>query len=124
MLSYEVYKILHIFGLAGVFASLGGLTLHALNGGSREDNASLRLLVITNGICLLFLLVGGMGMLERLGMASSMPGWVWLKFLLWGGVGALMSVVMRKPDTARVVWFLLPVLAALGAWIALYKPLG
>jgi hypothetical protein len=124
MLSYEVYKILHIFGLAGVFASLGGLTLHALNGGSREDNSSRKLLVITNGTCLLFMLVGGMGMLARLGMASSMPAWVWLKFLLWGGVGALMSVVMRKPDTAKVIWFLLPVLAALGAGIALYKPLG
>ncbi len=65
-----------------------------------------------------------MGMLARMGMASSMPGWVWLKFLRWGGVGALMSVVMRKPGTAKVIWFLLPVLAALGAWIVLYKPLG
>ncbi len=124
MLSYEVYKILHIFGLAGVFTSLGGLTLHALNGGSREDNSSRKLLVITNGTCMLIMLGGGMGMLARMGMASSMPGWVWLKFLRWGGVGALMSVVMRKPGTAKVIWFLLPVLAALGAWIVLYKPLG
>ena len=123
MLSYEVYKIVHILGLVGVFAALGGLTLHALNGGSREDNPSRRLLVATHGVSLVLMLVAGMGMLARKGIMTDLPSWVWIKFLLWGVLGGLVSVVLRKPALAKPIWFLLPVLGAAGAWIALYKPM-
>jgi hypothetical protein len=124
MLSHDVYKIVHIMGLAGVFAALGGLTLHALNGGSREDNSSRRLLIATHGTSLILMLVGGMGMLAIRGMSSGLPGWAWLKLILWGLVGGLVSVILRKPSLARPIWFALPLLAGAGAWIALYKPMS
>ncbi|MEE2750732.1 MAG: hypothetical protein VX519_04835 [Myxococcota bacterium] len=124
MLSYQVYKIVHILGLAGIFAALGGLTLHALNGGTREDNPSRRLLVATHGMSLFLMLVGGMGMLARIGITSGLPVWAWLKLILWGLIGGLVSVILRKPALAKPIWFLLPILAGAGAWIALYKPMS
>ena len=35
MLPYGFYKVLHILGIALTLVALGGMTVHALNGGSR-----------------------------------------------------------------------------------------
>ncbi|MDP2310709.1 MAG: hypothetical protein Q8P18_32125 [Pseudomonadota bacterium] len=119
---YEVYKILHIIGLVAIWASLGGTEVHVLNGGTRATNKVRTLVSATHGVGLMLMLVGGFGMLARLGLTSDMPGWVMAKIVLWLVVGGLLAVPLRIPALARPLWFAMPFFAALGAWLALTKP--
>jgi hypothetical protein len=119
----EFYKVLHIVGLVMVFVSLGAMALHAVNGGTRASNQARGLVAGTHGIGLLVILVSGFGMAGKLGlMAGGMPGWILAKLGVWLLVGGLLAVLMRMPQAARAVWFLLPVLGGLAAWLAIYKP--
>ena len=45
MLPYAFYKLVHILGIALALVSLGGLTVHALHGGAKQDNAARPMLV-------------------------------------------------------------------------------
>ncbi|MES2642312.1 MAG: hypothetical protein V4850_22705 [Myxococcota bacterium] len=119
---YELYKILHIIGLVAIWAALGGTEVHALNGGTRETNKVRKLVAATHGIGLFLMLLGGFGMLARLGMTSGLPGWVIAKIVLWLAVGGLLAIPMRVPALAKPLWFAMPLIAGLGAWLALTKP--
>lgn len=118
MLPPEVYKVLHLLGVAWLFFALGGATLHALNGGDKASNTHRKLMAASHGIALLIILVAGFGMLggKKMGM------WVHLKSALWLALGASLTLVQRKPGLAKIMWFVLPLLAAAGAYLAVYKP--
>ncbi|MGB1699930.1 MAG: hypothetical protein ACPHRO_08260 [Nannocystaceae bacterium] len=118
MLPPEVYKVLHLLGVAWLFFALGGATLHALNGGDKASNTHRKLMAASHGIALLISLVAGFGMLggKKMGM------WVHLKSALWLALGASLTLVQRKPGLAKIMWFVLPLLAAAGAYLAVYKP--
>lgn len=118
---YEVYKIMHIIGLVAVWSALGGATLHAMNGGTRASNPSRGLVAATHGTGLFLMLLGGFGMLAKLGQSPA-QGWVIAKVVLWLVVGGLLAVPLRKPELAKPLWFVMPLVAGLGAWIALMKP--
>ena len=119
MLSYQVYKILHLVSLFGVFMCLGSLIVHRMNGGDKEFPA--RRWVMLSFVVFMFLaLVGGFGSLVRLEIG--MPVWVFAKFALWFVVGAYMSVILRKPEWSKLNWFVLLLLGATGAYLAIYKP--
>lgn len=123
MLSAEVYKIIHLLGVFMVFVALGGLCLHAVNGGSTETNRARRLVALTYGIGLLVILVGAFGWLARTGvMAGGLPGWVWVKLALWLALGGLLSLPGRRPELGRVLWFVGPAVGVLAAAIAITKP--
>jgi uncharacterized membrane protein SirB2 len=119
---YELYKLLHVAGLILLFLSLGGMSLHTLNGGTKDNNTSRKLLAITHGVALLLMLVAGFGLLARLGFATAWPLWVWPKLAIWLALGAASAFVYRKPALARILWFLLPLIGIIGAAVAIYKP--
>ncbi len=123
MISLNVYKLVHILGILLVFASLGGLTLHALNGGTKQSNQGRRMVAVSFGLGLFLILLGGFGMLARLGLASGgLPAWTWVKLGIWLAVGGLLALPYRRPGAARLLWILAPALGLLAAWIGLYKP--
>ena len=123
MISLNVYKLIHIFGILLVFTSWGGLVLHALNDGSKVTNAGRRLVSSSFGIGLFLILLGGFGMLARLGIVQGgLPGWIWFKLGIWVVIGGLFALPYRKADAARVLWLLGPAVALLAAWAGLYKP--
>jgi hypothetical protein len=77
-MSPEVYKLVHIAGILMVFMSLGGLALHAINGGTKDTNTGRRLTAVTYGVGLILILLGGFGWLSASGlMSGGMPGWTW-----------------------------------------------
>lgn len=121
MFSLTIYKVLHITGALLVIFSLGGLVLHVINGGTR-DFAFRRTLAITHGIGMIILLVAGFGMLARLGIMSDMPGWVIAKLVLWLLFGGLLAVIYRFPAQARWLWWAIPLLGGLAAYLALVRP--
>ncbi len=116
MLSLQVYKALHMFGIMLMFSALGAVIATA-----GEDSPRLKKLGgMAHGIALLLILVGGFGMLTRLGIGS-WPLWVWLKLGIWVIFGAATVFVRRAGDKAGWLLVLLPVLGAVSAWLALYR---
>ena len=121
-MSKDVYLMIHLVGIATVWMALGASTVHAMNGGTRVSNPSRRLVAATHGLGLVLILLGGFGMLAKMGMTSGMPGWAAAKFVLWLVVGAILALPMRIPALAKPIWFALPLLVGLAAWLALAKP--
>lgn len=121
-MSYEFYKLLHIVGLILLFLSLGGMTLHTINGGTKQNNGSRKLLAITHGVSLLLMLVAGFGLMARLNIASAWPVWIWPKLAIWLVMGGAVALVYRKPALSRALWFILPLLGLVAGYLALYKP--
>ena len=119
MLSYQVYKIIHFLGLFMVVAALGGQILHAMNGGTK-DHPSKKWLGINSGVGLLVLLVGGFGMLARLG--SGVEFWVMVKLGLWVILGFIGAVAIRKPQQSKGIWVMTIGILCLAVGMAIYKP--
>jgi cytochrome bd-type quinol oxidase subunit 2 len=123
MVSLASYQLLHILGIVLVFMSLGGVSLHAINGGTRDSNRARALVSATHGLGLLLILVAGFGMLARLGeMSGGLPSWVWVKLLVWLTLAAAIVVPYRKPAWSKALWALLPLLALVAAYSALFRP--
>jgi len=122
MISYSIYKIVHLLGVLAIFLSLGGVATNAINGGGR-GHAWRKPIAITHGIGLLFSLIGGFGLLARLGIVhGGLPGWVIAKLAIWFVFAGLIGVMIRKPNWAKLLWPVILVLGGLAAYLAGYKP--
>ncbi|MGH7561515.1 MAG: hypothetical protein ACRENB_10890 [Gemmatimonadales bacterium] len=124
MISYELYKVIHLTGVVAVIAALGGVAVHAINGGTRESNAARRFVAVLHGLGLLVVLVAGFGLLARLDlMTGGLPLWVYGKLAVWVLAVILLVLPYRRPSLARGTLLLgLPLLGLLAAWLAVYKP--
>lgn len=125
MFSHSFYNVVHIVGIVLVMSALGGTAVHALNGGTRLTNRARGLQAALHGVGVLLILVGGFGMLARLGFrhGTNFPGWLWVKLAVWATAAALLFVPYRRPALARPVYLAVPVLAGLAAYMAIYKPI-
>lgn len=123
MIPYTAYKVVHLFGMFMLFSILGGVALHAMNGGTKQDNVGRKLVAALHGIALLVILIGGFGMLARLGIThGGLPAWVIAKLAIWFALPFVGMLPYRRPATAKWVLVMLPVIGGLAAWIAIYKP--
>lgn len=124
MFSREFYEILHIVGIAMLFLAIGGVAVHAANGGSKAGSSTRPLVSTVHGVGSLLVLVGGFGMLARIGFqhAGGFPGWLIGKMVIWLVLSAIALMPYRRPELARPFLFLLPLLAGTAAYLALYKP--
>jgi hypothetical protein len=124
MISYATYKVVHLIGIMLMFAVLGGLTLTVANGATKQTSKVRRLIGIAHGIALFVVLLGGFGLLARLGIVhgAGFPGWVWGKLTIWALLAIMLAVPYRRPELARPLFMLLPVLGGIAAWFAIYKP--
>ena len=124
MISYELYKVIHLVGVIVLFSVLGGAMVHAMNGGTASTNAARRIITVLHGIGLILVLVAGFGLLARLDlMNGGVPLWVVGKLIIWLVAGLLLTVPRRNPALARPILLAgLPFLAAAAAWLAVYKP--
>ena len=123
MIPYVAYKLIHLFGIFLTVVSLGGAAIHAANAGTRQASLTRGLVSAGHGIGLFLILVGGFGMLARLELVSGgLPGWVWVKLVIWVSMGALMVLPYRRPQLARAVFLAVPTLGLIAALLALTKP--
>lgn len=125
MFSHQLYNLVHIVGIALLMAGLAGVAFLAdASGGLHRRGWQRRTALAFHGSGLFLILLGGFGMLARLGIVagSSWPGWVWAKVVVWGALGAIALLPLRRPRTALPVLLLLPVLGGLAAYMAIYKP--
>ena len=121
-MSYEFYKVVHLFGVVFLLAALGGISVLAIRGESAEKTGLRRTLSIVHGIALLFIFVAGFGLLARLGLIAGWPAWVWGKLVIWLLLGASLGVVKRKAEWGRILLWVVPLLAATAAFLAITKP--
>jgi len=121
-MSYEFYKILHLAAIIGVFVSLGAICFHAMNGGQRSGSTGRGVVAALHGGGILLALVAGFGLLARINLIGSWPGWVWAKLALWLVLGGLIAVPYRRPALAKSVLLVLPVLGLAAAFLAILKP--
>ena len=124
MLPYQFYKVVHILGIALLATGLGALALHAVNGGLKRDNRARGLVATLHGIGLLLVLIGGFGMLARLGFrhGGMFPGWLLVKLTVWAALGAAVVLPYRKPGLGRLMLVVVPALVGIAAYMAVYKP--
>lgn len=116
------YKNLHLYGIFLVMATLGGMAIHGMNGGTKATSKTRAVTGALFGIGMLLVMAGGFGQAARLGLTSTavFPTWLWLKLGIWVVVGALFALPYRSPALAKPVYYLLPILGALAAYLAIY----
>ncbi|NOT09208.1 MAG: hypothetical protein HOP28_13495 [Gemmatimonadales bacterium] len=124
MISYEVYKVAHLAAVLVLFSVLGGVLVHALNGGTRAANMARRAVAALHGLAMAVAIVAGFGLVARLDlMSGGVPPWVWAKVTIWLIAGLLLALPYRRPALARPILLVgLPFLAAAAAWLAVFKP--
>jgi len=117
-MSYEFYKVLHVFSAILLFTSLGTLAASA-----REDSGRLRTLArLGHGVALALLFVAGFGLMARLGMFGSIPVWAWLKIGLWLVLTLIVLPLRRLPGWVTALWISIPIIGGLAVWLAVQKP--
>ena len=119
-MSYDTYKLLHLLGLFALFLALGGVYLHAATGGENRHPAR-GLVMAVHGVGALLVLLGGFGMLARLGVGG-MPGWVHPKLAIWVVLAGAVALPYRFRRLAPPSLLLLPLLGAAAAYIGIFHP--
>ncbi len=124
MFPRDFYEIVHLIGIALLFAAIGGVAVHAANGGTRANSDTRKLVSSVHGAGALLILVGGFGMLARMGFqhGSNFPGWLWVKIIIWIVLSVTVLLPYRKPSLSRALFVGLPLLAGVAVYMALYKP--
>jgi hypothetical protein len=121
MIPLLVYKNLHLLGVLMIFVALGGLILQQIQATTRVQ-VWRKPVAVTHGIGMVLALVGGFGMLARLGIFWPWPGWVLGKIIIWLVLGVLVALIGRAPALAKWLWWITIALGAIAAYLALNKP--
>lgn len=98
MISYEVYKVLHISTLFMVISALGAI----VSGGNFITKKPFK---VTVGILSFFIFVAGMGLIARLGFKHTepFPAWIWVKMVSWGLLCSSLILLYRvKSDKTKI----------------------
>jgi len=114
-LSYETYKVSHLFFVV-LFLCLSSVLLWY---GGRIKSFS-----IISGIATLLILVTGMGLLANLGIKHSEPWplWIKLKMGLWIFLAALVPIVSKRaPKLGKVAFFIMMMSFLFIAYIVVHK---
>lgn len=126
MISYQAYKVLHVIAVIVLFVSIGGLaTVSLIAKNAPESKGVRRGLSIMHGVALFLILLGGFGLLARLGVShgSGWPLWAYIKLGVWLALGASVTLIKRVPQLNKLLFLALPALGAVAIYSAIYKPL-
>ena len=106
---------IHIAGGFLLFGAVGALCL-----GAGDDPRGRKLATIGHGVGLLLILLTGIGILFRGHLGF--PLWIWGKLVIWLLMGAIVVLIRRAPGLRVPLFFLLPILGGIAAWLAIARP--
>lgn len=118
---YEIYKMIHFTGLILLFSGLTCL-LTLKVAGVPLQGASKKFAFISHGVGLFLVLLGGFGLMARLGMATSWPNWIYAKLAIWLYFGAAVVLVKRRGHLGWPLYIPLITVFIVAAYIATFKP--
>jgi hypothetical protein len=118
VISLAVYKTIHFLGVFTLVTALVASLARSAQGAGAPDPWGKRLGIL-HGVALFLVLLGGFGMLARLGMGVT--GWVGAKLLIWVAAGGLIAL-RKSPAAAAWGVALVPLLAVLAGWVGYTKP--
>lgn len=122
MISYSVYKLVHIISIMLIFFGFGGVALSFA--ATPSVKAKIKMIgFITHGVGLVLLLVSGFGMAARLGWVTGLPTWVYVKIAIWVILGALIAVAKRMNKAPSISLVLTLGFASFAAYLAIHKPM-
>lgn len=121
MISYEVYKIVHLVSIVCLFSGMAGLLAVRMAGLELQPPVK-KFVMITHGVGLTFLLISGFGLLARLGMIQNLPGWVYGKLVIWFIMGGILTLVKKKGQIGWPIFILLLAIFTTAAYFAVVKP--
>ena len=120
MISYDIYKFIHISSMIiAVFAL--AMVLVSFNSGAPRSRIKI-LGFELHGIGLAGVVVSGFGMLARLGLVTGLPTWVYAKIGLWVFLGIAISLAKRKASSPLMVSTLILSAVITAVYIARFKP--
>lgn len=120
-MSYEFYKVLHLTGVILVFSGLVGLLTVKMSGGVVAGKVK-SLVFLSHGLGLLLALVGGFGLMARLGLHQGIPGWIYGKLAIWLILGGAIAVLKRKGQLGWPLFLGLIVIFIAAGYLAVVKP--
>lgn len=119
MISYEIYKILHIYAVVVMILSL------AINLVVPEK---IKFFSILSGFFTFLVLVGGFGLMARIGIkhGQMFPLWITIKMLVWSiiGIGTPIAIKRFVPARKLIVLKIVMMLSLISIIMAVYKPGG
>jgi len=119
MLSYQVYKMMHLLGFMLLFFGIGGILIPAI-ADLKLQGKPRTVCYIIHGLGMLFILVGGFGMLARLQLGG-FPPWIHVKLAIWLSLGFAIGLAKRMPSWTLLIAIL--ILAMIAPYMAIYKPI-
>lgn len=122
MFSRDAYEIVHIIGIALLFAAMGGVAVHAANGGTKATSRTRSLVTAVHGLGALLVLTGGFGMMARLKLFGPPPTWLLIKMVIWLLLAGIILMPYRNPSLSKPFFVGLPLLAGVAAYMAVFKP--
>ena len=121
-MSTEFYRIVHILGIILLFLALGGLLFPAFNN-ITLDKKTKKPWAIMHGISLIVILIGGFGLLARLGIQGSFPLWVWFKLIIWSYFSIIVFAIVRLPKRAKWIFSTILIISLAALIVVNLKPL-
>ncbi|MGB0370456.1 MAG: hypothetical protein ACPGN3_03840 [Opitutales bacterium] len=116
---YPFYKLLHFIGIFAIYISYGGLIFRAALGS--DDKALRKFGAIVSGIGLFLVLLGGFGMMAKMGYSYASI-WMIIKVVVWVIFGGMVALINKKPEMNKVWFFTLLVLGGVASFAGIYKP--
>jgi hypothetical protein len=121
MISYEVYKVLHLLGIFMIVTSVSAMCLQATTGEVKEHSWK-KFLFTIHGLGMFLSLLGGFGLMARLGLAhSEFPIWIKLKLIIWVGFGFFVYLLIKKRNSNKLIWLLNLAFVTVAAFLAVNK---
>jgi hypothetical protein len=117
-----IYQILHLSAVILIFTALGGRLVETVLLPNPKKSPLKRWISVAHGLGMLCALIGGFGMMARLGIGYPFPVWIWVKILIWLSLGGMLAVIPRTPKYVKIYWFVLIILAGTAATMAIVKP--
>lgn len=118
----ETYKLIHLTGIILIIAGLISLLSVKMSGGNLQGKIK-SLIYASHGLGLFLAILGGFGLLARLGLMHEMPNWVYAKLVIWLYFAGIIAVVKRKGQQAGFALFTVIIsVFMLSGYLALFKP--